>query len=121
MVKKTLSVLLLFGVLIHGLRAQNPKDRWVDSVFSQLNTEQKIGQLFMITVATDQSTSDFNALENKIQSNALGGILFTKGKTLKQAELTNRFEAVSPVPLLIAVDGWNGMGTAMDSVVSFPP
>jgi beta-N-acetylhexosaminidase len=113
------SVCLLFA-MIPVLRAQTPKDVWVDSVFQKMTIAEKIGQIFMITVSTNQDANDLNDVVNRIETNHFGGILFTAGKTLKQATLTNKYQSVSNVPLVIAFDGVSGLGTQLDSVIRFP-
>ena len=51
----------------------------------------------------------------------IGGILFFQGEPIKQARLTNRFQSASKVPLLIAIDGENGLGMRLKNTITYPP
>jgi len=46
--------------------------------------------------------------------------VFFQGGPVRQAELTNRYQQISKVPLLIAMDGEWGLGMRLDSSVSYP-
>jgi beta-N-acetylhexosaminidase len=105
---------------IPGL-TQPEKNVWVDSVFNALNEDEKIGQLFMVSVSSAANDNDLNRIERGIQTDKIGGIVFTTGHPRKQVELTNRYQSNTSVPLLIAMDAVSGPGTLLDSMVRYPP
>ncbi len=100
--------------------AQADKNRWVDSVFNTLSVNERIGQLFMLTISSNDEASVTKEIENEIESHRVGGIIFTHGTPVKQAKLTNRFQRLTEIPLLIAQDAEWGLGMSLDSIIQFP-
>src|SRR6187549_2290158 len=100
--------------------AQTDKSRWVDSVFNALNVNERIGQMFMLTLSSKDEASGVKEIENEIESHEIGGIIFTQGSPVKQAKLTNRFQRSTKIPLLIAQDAEWGLGMSLDSTIQFP-
>lgn len=93
---------------------------WVDSVFAGLSLEQRIAQLFMISVFSDQSRDYYNRLERQIREFGPGGIIFFRGGPVRQVNITNRFQAASRTPMLVAMDAEHGPAMRLDSVTGFP-
>jgi len=110
------------------LFSQNPlltKDvenqkKWVDSIYNNLSIDQKIGQLFTIWVATKQGPEKMKEVLSIIEKNHLGGLIFSLGNISDQAKATNKFQAISKVPLLIGMDAEYGIGMRLDDGFSFP-
>ncbi|MFN7116617.1 MAG: glycoside hydrolase family 3 N-terminal domain-containing protein, partial [Saprospiraceae bacterium] len=51
----------------------------------------------------------------------VGGVCFFQGTPEKQVELVNRYQALSPIPLMVSIDGEWGLGMRMkESTISFP-
>ena len=98
----------------------NRQNNWVDSVFRRLNKKQKIVQLFMIRVLSNESPALSDSIARLIKKERPGGLVFFQGGPQRQAVLTNRFQKLSKVPLLIAIDGEWGLGMRLDSTVSYP-
>ncbi|MBN8822948.1 MULTISPECIES: glycoside hydrolase family 3 N-terminal domain-containing protein [unclassified Spirosoma] len=94
--------------------------RWVDSVFQALTPEQKIGQFFMVATFSNRHENHYQYIEHLIQNNHVGGLIFFQGGPYRQAVLTNRYQALSKVPLLIGIDGEWGLGMRLDSTMDFP-
>jgi beta-glucosidase-like glycosyl hydrolase/CubicO group peptidase (beta-lactamase class C family) len=99
------------------VRAQNA---WADSVLATLTTEQKVGQLFMISTYSNRTESTYRLIEEQIRKYHLGGIIFFQGNARQQVRLTNRYQAASKIPLLIGMDAEWGLGMRLDSTFSFP-
>ena len=93
---------------------------WVDSVYNSLNETQRLGQLFNIAAYSNQTEKQYAALEDIIFKYNVGGLTFFQGGPVRQAILTNRYQAVAPTPLLIAMDAETGVGMRLDSVFTFP-
>ncbi|QIP11684.1 serine hydrolase [Spirosoma aureum] len=93
---------------------------WVDSVFQTLTAEQKIGQFFMVATFSNRHDNHYQYIEHLIQTNHIGGLIFFQGGPYRQAVLTNRYQALSKVPLLIGIDGEWGLGMRLDSAMDFP-
>ncbi|GAA4438395.1 glycoside hydrolase family 3 N-terminal domain-containing protein [Ravibacter arvi] len=97
-----------------------PAAPWVDSVFSSLTVDEKIGQLFMISAYSNKREAEHKAVEDLIRQYNIGGVLFFQGGPVRQASLTNRYQAAAKVPLLIGLDAEWGLGMRLDSTQSFP-
>ncbi len=100
--------------------AQTDKNRWVDSVFNTLSVNERIGQMFMMTLSSKDEASVSREIENEIESHGIGGVIFTQGSPVKQARLTNRFQRSAEIPLLVAQDAEWGLGMSLDSTIQFP-
>ena len=133
---KKLSLLCLFCISFIGnsiaqLRTSpaylNQNKAWVDSVFATLSPDEKIAQLIMVAAVSDTKRSVIGTqftnpeyVEKLIKEHKVGGIVFFQGGPVPQATLTNRFQAVSKVPLLIAMDAEFGLAMRIDSTVRYP-
>lgn len=93
---------------------------WAESILSEMTLEEKVGQLFMIAVYSNKREADYQIVENQIRKYHLGGVAFFQGNALKQAELTNRYQAASKVPLLVGLDAEWGLGMRLNNTYSFP-
>ncbi|WP_405381761.1 glycoside hydrolase family 3 N-terminal domain-containing protein [Maribacter sp. LLG6340-A2] len=114
-----------YGFTAH---AQNPlvtpdsldQQRWVEAQYAQMTLDQKLGQLFMVSVASDQNKQSTDAIKNLIEKEHLGGVIFSKGGPVRQAKLTNEYQNVSKIPLLIGMDAEWGLSMRLDSTYAFP-
>jgi beta-N-acetylhexosaminidase len=93
---------------------------WVDSVFNTMDLDAKIGQVFMLAAYSNQSEGEYQKLQNNIEKYKIGGLIFMQGNPKTQAQLTNRYQNVSKIPLLISVDGEWGLGMRLSNVISYP-
>ncbi len=96
------------------------QEAWVDTILSEMTLEEKVGQLFMIAVFSNRREADYTIVENQIRKYHLGGLAFFQGNALKQAELTNRYQAAAKIPLLIGLDAEWGLGMRLNNAFSFP-
>ncbi|HPW61850.1 MAG TPA: serine hydrolase [Cyclobacteriaceae bacterium] len=118
MLKKVFfSILLIFIQLT--IQAQDAKTRWVDSVFQTLNTHEKIGQLFMISASAYNNEEELEQLTSMIKNYHPGGILITQGGPQSHANLINKLQGESSVPLLVGIRAAWGLSQSLDSVISF--
>ncbi|SKB68301.1 beta-glucosidase [Daejeonella lutea] len=125
---KTLLVIILFFLpalsiaqtqtsFIESLNAPNA---WVDSVFKKLNKRERIAQLFMVRAHTDKGKAYEDSIAGVIKKENIGGVVFFQGGPGRQAILTNHYQSISKVPLLIAMDAEWGLGMRLDSTISYP-
>lgn len=98
----------------------NPAAQWADSVFKSLTPEERIAQLIMIRAHSNLGQDHIDKVTNDIRNNKVGGIIFFQGGPLRQAQLTNYYQSISKVPLLVGIDGEWGLGMRLDSVISLP-
>ncbi|MDX1904745.1 MAG: glycoside hydrolase family 3 N-terminal domain-containing protein, partial [Thermonemataceae bacterium] len=123
-------ILLLPYFFIHKEKPQKPQnyiahlqseqEKWVDSVYEAMNTEERIGQLFMVAAYSNKDEKHYQEVEKLIKEYHIGGLIFFQGTPYKQALLTNRYQSKAKTPLLIAIDGEWGLGMRLDSTVSYP-
>lgn len=93
---------------------------WVDSVYSSLTMDERIGQLFMV-IANNRNTDANKRLINRyIDQQKIGGILFSKGTIATQATLTNYAQKNSKTPLFIGLDGEWGLNMRLTDAPQFP-
>jgi beta-N-acetylhexosaminidase len=95
-------------------------DHWVDSVFSTLSPDQRIGQLFMIAAYSNMDKAHVNDVKKLIKESGIGGLIFFQGGPLREARLTNIYQGLSKVPLLVSIDGEWGLAMRLDSTVQYP-
>jgi beta-N-acetylhexosaminidase len=94
--------------------------QWVDSVFQTLTPEQKIGQFFMVAAFSNRHEGHYQYIDHLVETYHIGGLIFFQGGPYRQAILTNRYQALAKVPLLIGIDGEWGLGMRLDSTMEFP-
>jgi beta-N-acetylhexosaminidase len=94
--------------------------RWVDSVFSTLSADRRIGQLFMVAAYSNRDKAHVHEIRKLIQENGIGGLIFFQGGPQREARMTNQFQDLSDVPLLISIDGEWGLAMRLDSTVQYP-
>ncbi|SFR48536.1 beta-glucosidase [Robiginitalea myxolifaciens] len=96
------------------------QQRWVDATYEAMSAEERIGQLFMVMVASSQGdAAEAKAIE-RIKEYHLGGIIFSRGGPVRQAQMTNAFQEASKTPLLIGQDAEWGLAMRLDSTFAFP-
>jgi beta-glucosidase-like glycosyl hydrolase len=93
---------------------------WVDSVMETLSLEERIAQMIMVYGYSNMGPEHQKAVLRQVRKQKVGGILFFQGEALEQARLTNIYQKASQVPLLIAIDGENGLGMRLDNTLSYP-
>lgn len=93
---------------------------WVDSLMGRLSLDDKIAQMIMIYAYSNLGPEHERAVIRQITRYKVGGILFFQGEPVEQARLTNRFQEASSVPVLIAIDGENGLGMRLDHTITYP-
>jgi beta-glucosidase-like glycosyl hydrolase/CubicO group peptidase (beta-lactamase class C family) len=94
--------------------------KWVDSTYNAMTFDEKVGQLFMVAAYSNKDNDHYNAIEKLITENKIGGILFFQGGPVRQANLTNRYQSKSKIPLFIGNDAEWGLSMRLDSTSSYP-
>ena len=113
------SILLLFLLTVPSVCAQgNPlvakdslaQQNWVDAKYNEMDLDEKLGQLFMVSIASDQDKASTDKIKLLIKEHHIGGVIFSTGGPVRQAKLTNSYQAVSKVPLLVGMDAVDAIG-----------
>ncbi len=93
---------------------------WVDSIYENMTLQEKVGQLFMVDVFSNQNGKNIDKVRNLITDYHIGGIIFSKGGPQRQAKLNNEFQELSKTPLLIGMDAEWGLAMRLDSTFALP-
>lgn len=130
MIKRILSCGLLTCLISTAVFAQkkpdfvpfiNQKHAWVDSVFNTLSPKEKIGQLFLVRAHTNLGVKYIDSVAKVIEKEQLGGLVVFQGGPVRHADMFNKYQSVSKVPLMMTFDGEWGLGMRMpDSTISYP-
>ncbi|MDR0559899.1 MAG: serine hydrolase [Prevotellaceae bacterium] len=94
--------------------------RWVDSVMSQLSSRERLAQLFMMPAYSNLDEKHENQIRKLVREQKIGGLIFFQGTPEKQIELTNSYQSVSKIPLLIGMDAEWGVGMRLAGAPDFP-
>ena len=131
MIRRIIKIVLLLSIvfLFLGGRTRNNdniqnnaivRNCWADSVLQTLSLEEKIAQLIMIRAHSDKNKNYNDSLLQQIKKYNVGGVCFFQGTPARQAELTNKMQQLSKIPLMIGIDGEWGLAMRLDSVDLFP-
>ncbi|MGE5943845.1 MAG: glycoside hydrolase family 3 protein, partial [Flavobacteriales bacterium] len=122
---------LLFLFLTYSTSAQkaeNPlltndaeaQQKWVDSVYASMSLNEKVGQLFMVQVMSNQDSITKNKIVELVRDYHIGGIIYSLGGPGRQAKLNNELQSISKLPMLIGMDAEWGLSMRLDSTYAFP-
>ena len=125
---KTFVLLTIGLLLINDITAQQSdppflkymNHPWVDSVMKTLTLDEQIAQCIWIAGYSNKDVSHEVEISDIIRKYGIGGIVFFQGTAAKQAELTNYYQTISKVPLLISLDAEWGIGMRLENVDKFP-
>ncbi|MBJ6368859.1 glycoside hydrolase family 3 N-terminal domain-containing protein [Snuella sedimenti] len=107
---------------LNPLLAENEalQKKWVDSVYNTLTLAEKVGQLYMVQVMSNQDTATKNKIKALIKEHRIGGVIYSLGGPVRQAKLNNQLQSLSKLPLLIGMDAEWGLSMRLDSTYAFP-
>ena len=94
--------------------------QWSDSVFDTMTPEERIGQLFMPIVEVKNTPHNKQLVRRYVEEYKIGGILYSKGVSIQQAELTNYAQSLAKTPLFISLDGEWGLAMRLTDTPRFP-
>ncbi|WP_245541969.1 glycoside hydrolase family 3 N-terminal domain-containing protein [Proteiniphilum acetatigenes] len=121
-----LCISIIYPVLVSAqvftnLYEQTDKEgmtRWVDSVYTKMTLDEKVGQLFMPIVEPNSSWK--TRISGYIRNQKVGGLLFSKGTLVQQADITNYAQQVADIPLLVSLDGEWGLSMRLTDAPKYP-
>ena len=129
--KKIILGWILLQACFYGAIAQNKinsnfANSWTDSVYNSLSEDECIAQLMVVRLSSiDSKTKLITFFDDKVaglvKQYNIGGICLFQGGPVKQALILNKLQAAAKTPILICIDGENGVGMRMtDSVLPLP-
>ena len=92
---------------------------WVDSVFSTLSPDARIGQLIIAAVTPSSNDATRGLVRRFVSENLVGGLIYENSTMADQAEMTNLAQSLAAVPLMITIDGEWGLGMRLKEVPNF--
>ena len=127
--KKTINIFLLIFIvkIAYGKSANDSlppfymdKSVWADSLMNKMTVREKIGQLFMAAAYSNKGPEHINEINSLIKEYHIGGLIFFQGDPVTQAELTNQYQEIAKIPLMIAIDAEWGLGMRLDNTINYP-
>ena len=94
--------------------------QWVENQLAEMSLKEKIGQLFIHTVAPDNNSANRKNIEDAVKEYKVGGLLFSGGELNNQVVLTNYAQDMADIPLMITFDGEWGLAMRLKGTVSYP-
>ena len=85
-----------------------------------LNLEERIAQMIMVYGYSNMGPVHEKEVLRQVKRQKVGGILFFQGEPLEQARLTNLYQEAAQIPLLVAIDGENGLGMRLENTITYP-
>jgi beta-N-acetylhexosaminidase len=107
-------------------------EKWAEKTLHKLSLEEKVGQLFMVWVRADflnLQSPVYIQLRDNILKYHLGSLAMTvrweppflyRNEPYEAAELLNRLQQDSPLPLIIAADFERGLSMRLHGATEFP-
>jgi beta-glucosidase-like glycosyl hydrolase/CubicO group peptidase (beta-lactamase class C family) len=114
------------GLIVLWLSAQKAPpflradSHWVAEQLHRMSLEEKIGQLFMVPAYSSPTRLNKTEIEKWIIQYHIGGIIFMQGSPERQVALTNHYQSLSRIPLVIAMDAEWGPAMRLDSLPRYP-
>ncbi len=94
--------------------------KWVDSIYNNLSFDERVGQLFMVAAYSNKDQDHVKGVDKLVTDYKIGGLIFFQGGPVRQARLTNRYQAEAKVPLFIGIDAEWGLSMRLDSTYRYP-
>ncbi|WP_418698673.1 glycoside hydrolase family 3 N-terminal domain-containing protein [Bacteroides sp.] len=94
--------------------------QWVDSVFSGMSLDEKIGQLVVATVPARADKATKKQIRELVKKYKVGGLLFSEGTAEEQAILTNFAQKSSKIPVMVTFDGEWGLSMRLKGTPNYP-
>ena len=96
------------------------QQKWVDSIYDSMSLKERVGQLYMAQIFSNGDEKHKAQVRKFIRQNHIGGLIYSKGGPVRQANLNNELQAISKIPLLVGMDAEWGLSMRLDSTYAFP-
>lgn len=102
------------------LQDSDAENRWTDSIYTQMTLDEKLGQLFFVSAYSNRDSVHVNSIKKLVANYKVGGLIFFQGGPVRQAKLTNEYQAKAKIPLFIGLDAEWGLSMRLDSTYAYP-
>lgn len=116
----TLAILVISQLSFGQYNSRLSEEQWIDSVMKSLSKEEKIAQLMVVRAHSNLGPDHVEKVTELVKKYNVGALCFFQGGPVRQAVLTNKYQAIAKTPLMITIDGEWGLGMRLDSVSKFP-
>jgi beta-N-acetylhexosaminidase len=114
-------LVLAFAIITTTLSAQNnAAQKWVDSVFTSLTPDQRIAQLMVVRLSERTPTGILfydKKVTELVKKYNIGGVCLFQGNPTWQANTVNSLQSLAKTPIMMCIDGENGLGMRFDSII----
>lgn len=93
---------------------------WVNSTYDAMSMDERIGQLFMVAAYSNKGFAHEDQIRDLIQNENIGGLIFMQDDAHHQVELTNEYQTLSKIPLLIGMDAEWDVSMRLKNTNKFP-
>jgi beta-N-acetylhexosaminidase len=100
------------------------EEKWVRDTLKRMPLDEKIGQMFLSDaniIFWNRESEPYKQLQHQIVDNKVGGVLVFQSQVWPTAVLTNRWQEMAKVPLLIPADLEMGPGMRFDDTSRWAP
>ncbi len=104
----------------HPLYKSKQQLQWVDSIYNRMSLDEKIGQLFMPFIASDNTAENKAKINNLLNKLHIGNFFFLKGQPSDEQALNNFIQINAKYPVITAIDAEWGLAMRLDSTARFP-
>jgi len=104
----------------HFVQDSDAENRWTDSIYSKMTLDEKLGQLFFVSAYSNKDSVHVNKIKDLVANYKVGGLIFFQGGPVRQAKLTNEYQAKAKIPLFIGLDAEWGLSMRLDSTYAYP-
>ena len=120
--KNTLFSIIFLFTFTQSIKCQeiSTESSWAAQQLQKMSLEEKIGQIIIMRIHSNKD-AQYNAQKIKeIEKYQPGGVCFFQGGPVREVNLTNKIQAVSKIPLWVAMDAEWGVAMRLDSTPAFP-
>lgn len=119
--KKFVLIIILILLFTNSYtQIENRSFTWANQQLERMSLEEKIAQLLVIRIHSNFDEKYNAKIVADIEKYQPGSVCFFQGGPLREIALTNRVQAVSKIPLLVAMDAEWGPSMRLDSLPRFP-
>ncbi len=126
-----IGILLLLTSIVNPIMAQTfhsaasndyplAQANWVEMQMKKMSPEERLGQLFMVATYSNKDEAHKQFIANLVRKHNVGGLIFMQGTALKQAQMTNYFQTISKIPLMMSLDAEWGLNMRLKDTPRFP-
>ncbi len=113
--------LVLFSLVFVGLASGQDASTWASQKMASMSLEEKLGQIFMIRAHSNLGPDHINSVKKQITDYHVGGLCFFQGDPVSQLKLTNDYQGLATIPLLVSIDAEWGLGMRFKKdVIQYP-